>query len=441
MRKTEPFSRNKNSFLRMTGWMMTILFCMSLSMTNLQAQVAKIGTTPYATLNEAVAAVPVGTPTTITILQNLNFYDITGSNLTNKTITFTGVATDTLTLTTTGHAQTAAHGADLTFENITLKNDNSGNYRGIIHLSKLTLTSCEILGFMNGYAETFICNNCTFTQTTSEYSLWSYGSNCTFNSCVFNGKGKTVNIYTDQTTYDFRMVTFNDCTFNADPAVTGKSALQINSRYCCFVVNVNNYTVNGFTNTTATAVPGYENLVNNKKEVANTNTTLNVNGVQVLNESGCGPVAKIGDTYYTTLQAALDDAHTNMTADKTIELIADINGYSIVHQKAGLNLTIEGNGHTVAGQIIVDGDGRASGTETLTIQNVAFNDDGSHFYSGLDGFIMVPSTKTTGTPYYTNKYNYAHNITVNDCHLPAPLQIWMWWASRLILMQAITTLY
>ena len=126
-------------------------------------------------------------------------------------------------------------------------------------------------------------------------------------------------------------------------------------------------------------------------------------------------VAKIGGNYYTTLQAALDDAHTNMTADKTIELIADINGYSIVHQKAGLNLTIEGNGHTVAGQIIVDGDGRASGTETLTIQNVAFNDDGSHFYSGLDGFIMVPSTKTTGTPYYTNKYNYAHNIRVNDC--------------------------
>ena len=385
--------------------------------TTLYAQwrgVAKIGDVHYSTLNAAAAAVPVGTPTTITILQNLNFYDITGSNLTNKTITFTGAPTDTLTLTTTGHAQTAASGADLTFENITLKNDNSGNYRGIIHLSKLTLSGCEILGFMNGYAETFICNNCTFTQSTGEYSLWSYGSHCTFNSCVFNGKGKTVNIYTDQTTYDYRMVTFNDCAFNADPAVTGKSALQINSRYCCFIVNVNNCTVSGFTNTTATAVPGYENLVNNKKEVANTNTTLNVDGVQVLRESDCGPVAKIGGTFYTSLQAALDAAY-EMNGDVTIELVDDITGYSIVHQKAGLNVTIEGNDHTVAGQIIVDGDGRASGTETLTIQNVAFNDDGSHFCSGLDGFIMVPSTKTTGTPYYTGKYNYAHNITISDC--------------------------
>ena len=385
--------------------------------TTLYAQwrgVAKIGDVHYSTLNEAAAAVPVGTPTTITILQNLNFYDITGSNLTNKTITFTGAPTDTLTLTTTGHTQTAASGADLTFENITLKNDNSGNYRGIIHLSKLTLSGCEILGFMNGYAETFICNNCTFTQSTGEYSLWSYGSHCTFNSCVFNGKGKTVNIYTDQTTYDYRMVTFNDCAFNADPAVTGKSALQINSRYCCFIVNVNNCTVSGFTNTTATAVPGYENLVNNKKEVANTNTTLNVDGVQVLRESDCGPVAKIGGTFYTSLQAALDAAY-EMNGDVTIELVDDITGYSIVHQKAGLNVTIEGNDHTVAGQIIVDGDGRASGTETLTIQNVAFNDDGSHFCSGLDGFIMVPSTKTTGTPYYTGKYNYAHNITISDC--------------------------
>ena len=391
-----------------------LLMCMSITWAQ---NVAKIGSTPYSTLNEAVAAVPVGTPTTITILQNLNFYDITGSNLTNKTITFTGTATDTLTLTNSAHAQTAAHGADLTFENITLKNDNSGNYRGIIHLSKLTLSGCEILGFMNGYAETFICNSCTFTQTTSEYNLWSYGSNCTFNGCVFNGKGKTVNIYTDQTTYDFRMVTFNDCTFNADPAVTGKSALQINSRYCCFVVNVNNCTVNGFTNTTATAVPGYENLVNNKKEVANTKTTLNVDGVQVLNESGCGPVAKIGDTYYTTLQAALDDARANMTGDVTIELLKNIEGYSIVRQKAGLNLTIEGNNDTIFGQIIVHGDGRYDGAETLTIQNIVFQDNGDNFYSGTDAFIVAPKTTTLPSPFTGtgNGYNYCHNIMLEGC--------------------------
>ena len=83
--------------------------------------VARIGTTDYTTLNAAAAAVPVGTPTTIEILENLNFYDIAQSNIQNKTITFTGTATDTLTLTNAAHPQTNASGADLTFENITLK--------------------------------------------------------------------------------------------------------------------------------------------------------------------------------------------------------------------------------------------------------------------------------------------------------------------------------
>ena len=127
-------------------------------------------------------------------------------------------------------------------------------------------------------------------------------------------------------------------------------------------------------------------------------------------------VAQIGETKYVSLQAALDAAH-NMSGNVTIELIDNIEGYSIVHQKAGLNLTIDGTDKTVAGQIIIDGDGRASGTETLTIQNIKFEGKGTDFYTGTDAFILVPSTKTEGTPYYTNKYNYAHNITINNCSL------------------------
>ena len=692
--------------------------------------VAKIGETYYTTLNAAAAAVPVGTPTTITILQNLNFYDIAQSNIQNKTITFTGTATDTLTLTNAAHLKPNASGADLTFENITLKNDNTAdNYAGIIHVSKITCNDCEILGFMNGYANQFTCNNCTFTASC-KFHMWTYGSNCTFNSCTFNSSysssgGKAINVFTDQT-YDQRVIAFNDCAFNATNHSGDGSAIQINSRYTCFVIYANNCTVTGYSNTSSTAVPGYENLANNKKEVTDTKTTLYVDGIQILKEGSCDPVAKIGETYYNTLQDAADDARANMTGDVTIELLKnteedvtirqkaglnyiiegnndtlngrifvdggrifpnsvgevtitnlnftyndaltyksngddrgficnsqnnlsyaahvtvsnctfdggdpangmaayrdpssaqswditldhlvaknchslvqatsvsgmaitncnatdnvknginisgggsdhipgvtniytiandtltcntdgeysiriqehgrgtdtfkladnmftapkaiiskhntacviaassglydgdislensdaatfsftggtfsepkttvdgycaygyeavandpdeehctvrklevaqigtttypslqdaldsahtmtgnvtiellkDITGYSIVHQKAGLNLTIEGNNDTIFGQIIVDGDGRAAGTETLTIQNIAFNDDGTNFCSGLDGFIMVPSTKTAGTPYYTNKYNYAHNITIDNC--------------------------
>ena len=125
-------------------------------------------------------------------------------------------------------------------------------------------------------------------------------------------------------------------------------------------------------------------------------------------------VAQIGETKYVSLQAAVDAAH-EMTGDVTITLIDNIEGYSIVHQKAGLNLTIDGVDKTLAGQIFIDGDGRASGTETLTIQNIKFEDDLSNFYSGTDAFVLVPSTKDTGKPYTTGKYNYAHNITISDC--------------------------
>ncbi len=146
-----------------------------------------------------------------------------------------------------------------------------------------------------------------------------------------------------------------------------------------------------------------------------------INGINDAN------VARIGSTEYGTLQAAVDAAH-EMTGDVTIELTANTSGYAIVHQKAGLNLTIDGADKTVAGQIIIDGDGRLDGTDALTIQNIKFEGDKSNFYTGTDAFVLVPNTKTTGTPYYTggNKYNHAHNITISDCSFTstsAPFEI------------------
>ncbi|MBQ6076149.1 MAG: right-handed parallel beta-helix repeat-containing protein, partial [Lachnospiraceae bacterium] len=125
-------------------------------------------------------------------------------------------------------------------------------------------------------------------------------------------------------------------------------------------------------------------------------------------------VAEINGVLYPTLQAALDTAH-EMSGDVVVTLLADIAEYAIVHQKAGLNLVINGAGKTVTGQIIVDGDGRSTGTETLVISGIHFQGTQSDFCSGTDAFVIVPSTKTAGTPYYTGKYNYAHNITVSNC--------------------------
>ena len=78
-------------------------------------------------------------------------------------------------------------------------------------------------------------------------------------------------------------------------------------------------------------------------------------------------------------------------------------------------MTIDGQENVIKGQIIIDGDGRYKGTETLTLENIKFEGSKSDFYSGTDAFILIPNTKETNKPYSTDKYNYAHNITITNC--------------------------
>ena len=122
-------------------------------------------------------------------------------------------------------------------------------------------------------------------------------------------------------------------------------------------------------------------------------------------------VAKIGETSYASLQAAVAAAH-EMTGDVTVTLYADTQEVVVIHQKAGLNLTVDGGNNTLTGQIHIDGDGRSTGTDTLTIRNFAFVYDPETYE---DGFINLPNTIVPDTNYYTNKNNNAHNITVEGC--------------------------
>ena len=117
---------------------------------------------------------------------------------------------------------------------------------------------------------------------------------------------------------------------------------------------------------------------------------------------------------YETLQAAFTAAR-ELTGDVTITMLADLSEYAIFRQKAGLNVTIDGQDKTLAGQIILDGDGNSTGTDTLTIQNIKFEGDTSNFWSGGDAFIFVPNPSNLPPPYTRNTYNYAHNVTVKDC--------------------------
>ena len=123
------------------------------------------------------------------------------------------------------------------------------------------------------------------------------------------------------------------------------------------------------------------------------------------------PVASVGEAKFLSLQAAINAAH-DMTGDVTVTLLSDITEVAVIHQKAGLNLTFDGNGKAITGQLYIDGDGRYEGEDTLTIKDAKFIYDASTYD---EAFIDVPNTKTTGKPYTTGKYNYAHNITVEGC--------------------------
>ena len=127
-------------------------------------------------------------------------------------------------------------------------------------------------------------------------------------------------------------------------------------------------------------------------------------------DGGKAVEAKIGDTYYATLQTAIDAAKAG---DNTIQLLADITGNVTILQQEGINIVIDGKkaeneNYTFNGTINIYGDARILGEETLTIQNINFytEDNARYFIHAYD------NGQIEGT---NNHKQYAHNVTVENC--------------------------
>ena len=106
-------------------------------------------------------------------------------------------------------------------------------------------------------------------------------------------------------------------------------------------------------------------------------------------------------TFVTTaaeIQAILDAA----TTDVTILFGKDIEGDVTILQKEGVDVTINGNGFNFDGVFTVNGDARATGAETLTFTGINFESNEAKT------FISAPSK-------INDRYNYAHNITIENC--------------------------
>jgi hypothetical protein len=116
---------------------------------------------------------------------------------------------------------------------------------------------------------------------------------------------------------------------------------------------------------------------------------------------------------YTTIQEAVDAALSSAEAGtKTIMIKAGTYNETVeILQKPGINIVLQGeNGTVFKGNIVIDGDGRAFDSNTLTIKNITFDKSGAM----LTDHIYIIDTDTVPNRTTSEKV-YAHNVTIEDC--------------------------
>jgi len=204
----------------------------------------KVGETYYATLAEAVAACSAETETTVELYNEVVL--AANESLANgKTVKFVG-KTEGAAINFGNTAHTAS-GANLTFEDLVIKSDDT-DYTGLHHVNTETYNNCEIQGEYWTYG-TAKFTECTFTQTSGDYCIWTYGApTVTFEDCTFNAAGKAVLVYkeNDETKH---YASFDNCTFTTSKAGTtwdGQhiAAIEIDASLCPYEVAINDCTAN-----------------------------------------------------------------------------------------------------------------------------------------------------------------------------------------------------
>lgn len=138
----------------------------------------------------------------------------------------------------------------VTFKNMTLRS-GTVDYLGFIRIDNTVVEDCVINGKTDywGYTSAEF-NDTTFNAPSSNYALWTYCSPImTFNNCTFNANGKVINVYTDAGAGDHNItVNFNNCTVNSNfqsyvsMVSNNKTALNINDSNMGsykYIININ----------------------------------------------------------------------------------------------------------------------------------------------------------------------------------------------------------
>ena len=165
-------------------------------------------------------------------------YTLPGDKMKDKTVTITGTKDTVIDL----KEGTAAHGASITMEGVTVESTN-GNYTGIQHSTATIFKDCVIKGQPFLYAKDAQFINCTFEQSSSNaYNVWTYGAGSVlFKDCTFNCAGKSVLIYNEGSLAS-QNVEFQNCKFNASAPVAGKAAIEIDCTFTSYNVVIDKAT-------------------------------------------------------------------------------------------------------------------------------------------------------------------------------------------------------
>ncbi len=152
--------------------------------------VAKIGTTGYKTLDDALKILKTGET-----LEILKAGEYTVQTLSAPANSIIEAKVEGVVFNRTAGGSVTSYGttSPVTVKNLTW-NLGSNNYQYF----NCKVENCTINGRITGHTLVYL-KNCNLINTYAEdYCVTTYGSPCTFENCTFSSKGKFVNVYGDE---------------------------------------------------------------------------------------------------------------------------------------------------------------------------------------------------------------------------------------------------
>lgn len=408
-------------------------------------------------LNAAVSSAEAGATVEISAAGT---YKVPGVS---KNITIKGTVNDVV-FDCVGSGSIASIPNGCTFENVAF-NMGTNDYHGFQHAGTINMNSCTINGKFFSYGDmNFI--GCTFNQTASDYSMWAYAGNITYKNCTINCNGKFVNVYNEGN--GTWKVNADGCTFYSTKS--NKAALNIKES-CCngaelhFDITISNCTTTGLwpsasgddNSTLYVGGPLWQvddrtaSTIENSKNGVGVKVT--VDGVVAYGPTPAAPVAKIGETEYTTLADAFAEvaegqsvvllANTEVTEKIVVSksMTLDLNGFVITDKvnqarvfefaSAGIDFTIEGTTEG-SGMTIPEGWDDRNGTQkawgfirtnyagcNITLNGGTYTgktQNGSFITTRTNGFTEANVDSETWSNVTLNNVSMSTNLRALDIH-------------------------